>query len=997
MSLQKQLVPLPLVGGINEKEGKLVSMRPRTMTNCVYRKTGEVAKRYGYECVGPYNLRSDATAPARGELLASFDDELVRIGGGRLDTYSVIGTTSDWVSRGRIPECIVETSGLVGAGVSADVLTGPALGYANGHLIAAYYQADTTGARIMCDVINVASGARIYSRYVIYSVVGSGLGAARVATSGNYAGIFFGTESNAVAGIFLDTSTMTFGTVGAAAVLVRSPQGVRTFDVGAVGDNEWVVAFEKTGGGGTVVAQRFARTQASLGTFDPVGSSVNVSTTNSALYAMSMRVTSTRIWLAYAHSTASSDVKVSTITTAFAVETAPFSVRGGSAANATRTIGIEATSTTTAIVAWTQLSTGLFEQTQWQEVTNVGAISYTPSRVLQNSCLLSRPLVRSGRAYMLIASQTDSVGTQFLIDMHFGESIPDTSSPRIVSCLLPQQLSRAAAPRSGTVCDWVAVDTNRYASLSLVAGSSTGSFAVVTLDAKFDDAFTRSVSQAGNLLVVGGGALSVYDGSMIAEVGFAYPPDSLTMVAAQGTGGSMTTSGVYGYVAVYAWTDARGNIHRGRTSSVLQTTLTSGKSSVALDIPSLHLTNKPGVFVEVYRTVSDGSTYYYVGSVLNNPTAGVVTYTDTSSDAVIAVSRSIYTTGGVKQHDIPAGGAHVVAWKGALLTHGSDDDSVWISGEVLAGEGPWFSSEFNLPAFEGGRVTAFAMLDTTPVVFKAARAFYLDGEPPTDTGSSSITAPRSVQTPYGCIDPRSIVTTPQGLYRMTETGIWMLDRSLVDQPVGKAVEDSYRDGFAAAAIVAAQGLVRFLQTGTDDYDVLNFDMHNGAWSKDVLLDVQASTDADPVAGVMYQGAFHWLSGAGCLYRESTTSYTDGAAWVTMSFETGVSKPLGAAGWQRVWRAHVLLNWQSSHNVTITVTTDNGEESRAWDATEIDDTNEGLMVHVADQKCRWMSVKVEDEAPEDGVFGTGAGFAIRDVSLVLGIKPSSARVPTANRK
>ena len=138
MTVQTRLLSLPIVGGLNEKDDSVISCRPQAMTNCVYRKTGAVSKRYGFERIGAYNLDSAAATPPVCESLATFNSELLRLGGGKLHTYGVLNSTTDWLPRGRISECIVEREAIVAAGATSTTHTDPGIAYANGYQISVY-------------------------------------------------------------------------------------------------------------------------------------------------------------------------------------------------------------------------------------------------------------------------------------------------------------------------------------------------------------------------------------------------------------------------------------------------------------------------------------------------------------------------------------------------------------------------------------------------------------------------------------------------------------------------------------------------------------------------------------------------------------------------------------------------------------------------------------------------------------------------------------------
>lgn len=985
MPLDKQLLALPIVGGLDQKSDALLTSRPQQMTNCLYRKTGAVSKRYGYTCIGSLNTRLDGTHPATGELLTPYQSELVRIGGGRLDTYGLVNGTSDWLARGRVPECIVETSGIVGVGVPASTYTNPSLAYASGYIIAAYVGLYSGFPAILADVIDESTGARVYSGYLLEANT-VGVNSPKVVAMGGKACVVWSqTTVTQLHAQWLDLATLIWDIQRTVATGLNATSGMKGFDADMLSASEVAIIYELSSGTNRVTVKSFDLNGAT------VSGPTAVATTIVNGPQLAIRCAATLVWVGV--SGQFGNTSVGTMTLALAAGTAPVAVSTGLSTN--YTMGLYELTATSAIVAW---SSG--EGLSWNEISSTGTVIYPTARNLLGGYLISRPLVRNGRAYALVeVVQNSALNTQFILDLSAGEVLPVNASPRIVACLLPRQIN-AVAPRRTTTAAWAMVNANEYL---CVTATTAGQNALntITIRAKFDGAWVRTATELGGVLTIGGGVLTGYDGSNTFEHGFAYEPGTATLAGA--ASGSMTASGVYGYKFVYRWTDAAGNTHRSAPSAALQVTLTAGQAQVTGTLPCLQLTNKVGpVYIEAYRTVAAGSTYFLVSSVLSTAGNATVAFADLAADSSINTNASLYTTGGVLPHYIPAGGAHVLAWKGGLITHASDDDSLWISGEKLPGEGPWFNPQLNIAAFEGGAVTALSTLDATPIIFKADSTYYIDGEPPTDLGASNIGSPRRIQTEVGCSDPASVVTTPMGLIRMARTGLYILNRSLADEWIGRAVQGSYRATFAGAALLPEQGLVRWLQRGTGGArDALNYDYYHAGvyqtpvWSCDELYDVQSNFTYDaasPVACALWGGAFVWLSATGYLYRE-TVGFTDGAydadqVFVPMTFETAFEKAAGVAAYQRVYRVFVTADKRSPHGANVTLTTDEGTWTRSWTTLDINAmATERMTVHAPSQKCQWMKVRIADTA----ATGTGEGLVLRDVSILFGVKPGGSRL------
>lgn len=1027
MPLNTQLLSLPIVGGLNEKEDKLISTRPQQMTNCIYRKTGSVSKRYGYDCIGPYNRRLDGSTPPVGETLTTLNGELLRIGGGCIDSYDVVNGTSEWIARGKIPECIVSVSGRDSVGNSIHNNAQPNSAYASGYIVTSYIIYDGTNYIVLADVVNTSTGAKVYSQYNVTSSP-SALVKTIVLASGTTAFIFWSDASRSeIWGDFIDLTTMVWN--GAARVAANvSSSGLTSFDCDVVSATEWVCVFEAAGQTHPITIQAINGIQ-SGSSFVITHGPLQLSTTDSSIKSMSLRCLPGNVfWVTYGVSISSVlFIKGATVTTSYAAGLAPFVIYTDGSNPNLYYMAIEADTTTSIIVAWNTDEPFI----RYMQVTNGPTLGQI--RILKYAYLLSRPLVRNmgtsyESVYALVMNVHSTHGTQFLVDLGYSNgsyALPSNGSPRIVATILPRQLypANSSHPRIYGAANWSLTATNEFFISSMVltnnpSSSNSFPYAIVGLNFSFDSAWIRTTAESQNVLFIGGGTLSAYDGNSVFEIGFAHEPDTLALTAS--SGGSLTPSSTYGYQAIYTWEDSQGNTYRSIPSSVASVSMGSN-TKVTVTVPTLHLTNKmsadPGfnVLVELYRTQANGSVLLFLNSAPNDTTVSTVSFVDTASDVSIASNETIYTTGGVLDRVIPSGGSLLLAWSGALLLAGTEDDTTWISGEILQGDGAWFNDSLTIAPFDGGDVTALSIIDNTPVIAKSAGLWYLQGNPPDDLGNSTIGAPIRIQTEAGCIDPNSVISTSLGMLRMSQTGLYQLDRSLQDTPIGKGIENSYRvGGFAGVEVLPSQNIIRWLQKGTSGFDALNLDYyHMGiygspVWSKDVLSDVKAgSSNASPVGATLWNGTFVWLSAAGYLYRENSTRFADwdgGSTfrWVSMTFETGFEKSAGISAFQRARRIYVTGARTSPHDFEVVLTTDLGVEGRTWPQATIDALLgfpiEKVCVHASQQKCQWMQVMVQDETPSSfsGDYGDYSGLTIQDVTIEMGIK-GRAQLPTSNKK
>lgn len=115
----------------------------------------------------------------------------------------------------------------------------------------------------------------------------------------------------------------------------------------------------------------------------------------------------------------------------------------------------------------------------------------------------------------------------------------------------------------------------------------------------------------------------------------------------------------YIYAFVYSYTYNVGTVEFEDISAVTQVTV---GSAAAPNSNAISITNIPVlangstlnydtsvIKVKIYRTITNGSTFFYVGQVTN----GTTSYSDSAADTTIDDNATIYTTGGVVENDEP--------------------------------------------------------------------------------------------------------------------------------------------------------------------------------------------------------------------------------------------------------------------------------------------------------------------------------------------------------
>lgn len=450
---------------------------------------------------------------------------------------------------------------------------------------------------------------------------------------------------------------------------------------------------------------------------------------------------------------------------------------------------------------------------------------------------------------------------------------------------------------------------------------------LVTMD--FDNDASHQVARLGAGLYLAGACPMHYDGRVWTEQGFHFGPELIVTVNA--TGGSLTSSTTYKYIAWYESTDAQGEVHRGPTSIGTLVTMGASDTQVTLTLPTLRITRKGNVRIMVARSLAantlDTSRFFRVtsldpsavganGYVANTTSADTVSFLDRMSDATLALQDEIYTDGGVLSNDPVALGSIIAGGKSRLFASDPGDGNVVRFSQFLKeGSGVEFAPELALSVDPfGGDITALAARDDRVFVFKANSIFTFSGDGPDDTGNSATTgfsAPQLLPGDVGCTNPASIVLTPQGFMFDTSKGKYRLNNDGSLEYVGAPVELYNSQSTRRATVLPDRTQVVFL---TDSGLTLLYDYLFGQWS--------TFTNHEGRDAVVVGNQYHYLRTDGRVFRETIGSYSDDGARITLKLETAWLHMLEQLqGFQKFFDLDLLGTWISPHQLGIQYQTD----------------------------------------------------------------------------
>ncbi len=542
-------------------------------------------------------------------------------------------------------------------------------------------------------------------------------------------------------------------------------------------------------------------------------------------------------------------------------------------------------------------------------------------------------------------------------------------------------------------------------------------------------------TQLGAATLCAGGAPFWNDGASTMPYGFAHAPQ---LVGCDPAAGGAVVAGVYSYVATYAWRDANGLLHRSMPSPPRTVTTAGGNLSVALDVATSSLSAKlrtltsttaaNPVLVELWRTTIGGTGPHYrltleplYQVLVNNARTDVVTLVDTKADANISsgsplvplnTQAQLYTDLGELENVPPPSFITVATHRGRLAGIGPDLRTVWLSKDSTldATLAPGFHEALTL-AFASDK-TALASLDTVLVVFGKDSIDVVQGDGPDDKGDQNTWSIQAVQTDVGCVNARSVVTSPMGAVFESRRGLELLDRSLNVTWLGKGAADTLAlyPTITSAVLVAEQHEVRFTCDDGANGIVLAYDYHERIWFTRKYTDASDTLAASIrfVDAALIDGVYTMLTAGGQVYRETTASSLDGG-------NTYVSTDILLAhihaqpgrsgwsndnlGWSRVKDLTLMGTSVAPHDLAVSFAVDYANTygqthtflANASGTPTAVGPLEKARVTCAVQKCQSIQIRIRDLTPTGGnVANTSAGTILESLSLRVGAKDGPAK-------
>jgi hypothetical protein len=541
----------------------------------------------------------------------------------------------------------------------------------------------------------------------------------------------------------------------------------------------------------------------------------------------------------------------------------------------------------------------------------------------------------------------------------------------------------------------------------------------------------------------------VYDGQLLTEHYFLWPPEGALMELDVGAGA--LSAGDYQVALVWEYRTNTGDRMQSppslaRTSGGDTEIAAANNDAIAIEVPPLTLTQKcdatdwstekrRGVVLKVYRTIANGDVFYLDAdedaTPVNEPYlsgfagSAVLTATTATADATIEVNETLYTTGGELEHyPFPAldfVATHDNRWFGIPS---EDPYALVFSSQQILGEVPWHHPSLGLRLDEDGPNVALAALDDKLVVFKRHSIWVVIGQGPDATGGNATYVAQRVSSDQGCAEKRSVVVNSDGVYFQSNAGIHLLTRGLQLQLVSGPVDRQFDQTLvitSAAALPDRQEIYwnthRVVEAGDGPEETnptLVYNWQNRQWAIDHVSNGDGG-DALFASGVYhrvaYGGTYYATRGAALVY--SHEGYADGDDWIPLKVTTAWIKLAGIQGYQRVRWLGVMGELprphdENAHNWTVRVAYDYEVDEDAYDPTPDwaqeqsytaaqiaawTMTSHSARLHLEQQKCQSIIVRVEDSLPDAGTVAEGARLV--SLALDVGLKKQMHPAPQLN--
>ena len=1005
MPLQKTLVPVDIVAGLDTKNDPKLTPALTDLQNGRYTVGSQISKRLGYTALSQ-NISGTEELLSSGDGLTSFQDELLEFSGSKLYSYSP--SVARWTDKGGFQSVKIDSDDVIRNTSEAKNQDSC---IASGLQLFAWEQYTQAGVLqgVYASVIDTDSGS-VFQAATLIDATAINPRCVALGTIPTLCYLDTSASPHLLKCVQLDTTNpVVFKSTNTISSLVNATNPI--YDVAAFSTHASAgnAIFAYNNSGTTRIDVGYITIDGVVGTPGSGYPGITTITSTNATDSITIcgdtintaPTQQDRIYVAYASTVSSAGLKIKRLLSTLDHE-ATHTVE----ATATKidAVSMIVTQAGDLQIIYTLNATNTYDHQVKGTVYDISADSVaTPAVIKRSVGLASKIWEYGGAKYFMVVHDSALQPTYFLCDttgLISAKVLPGTSGA------LPTKtfLSSVSASATG-VYKFGGLVRTKLISKNNDLYSLTG---VSNITVDFTSVERFEAAELGGNLHIGGGFVSMYDSQQIVELNFHLYPENIT-AAINNSSGSLA-AGTYLYQVIWIWTDAKGQDHRSAPSVAISAAPSGGSSTVTLTIPSLRLTQKTGVICEVYRTVTTGRLLFKIGNVANNTAADSVSFADTGaiSDANLVAKESLYTNGGIIENIPPPASLVLTTYKNRLVCVSSENPKKLIYSKKRQPLGPVeFSDVFSIVLNKATKITALAEFDQKLIIFEPNKIFYITGNGPTATGAQNdFSPPQAITGDAGCSNTNSLVLMPLGLMFQSNKGIYLLDRSLQTVYIGAEVEAYNHLTITSAELIQNENQIRYL---TSDGRCLIYDYFYGKWSTWTNHTGNGATIWNA------NGNYVYLRSDGRIFEQSATSYKDDNDPIEMSITTSWVKTNGIQGFQRIRRAFVLGDFKSTHTLQLEIghdyqtyfnekhlfnqindleileygdSTPYGTEGFFGTSSGVADGVYQFRAHCKKQKCQSVRFRISDVEEAN----PGQAYSISSLMLEVGVRSNTMKLP-----
>ena len=1005
MPLQKTLVPVDIVAGLDTKNDPKLTPALTDLKNGRYTVGSQISKRLGYSAL-PQTISGTTDLLSSGDGLTSFQDELLEFSGSKLYSYS--SSVEKWIDKGGFQSVKIDSDDIIRNTSEAKNQDSCV---ASGLQLFAWEQYSVAGVLegVFCSVLDSISGAIIQASTLVDATA---INPRCIALGPNPTLCYLDTSSTPhhLKTVQVDINNpVTLKTANTVSSVVNNTNPVYDVAVYSADLDFGNGVFAYNNSGATRIDVGYLTTEGEVGTPGKGYPSVVTITSTNASDSITIcadkintaAAEEERIYVGYATTSSSNGLKIKRLKSLLTVE-ATHTVEG--TATKIDNCSMIVTQAGDLQIIYTLNATNSYDHLVKGALYNITSDSMGAAAVIKRSVgLASKIWEYNAVKYFVVVHDSDLQPTYFVCDtdgLISAKILPGTSGA------LPTKTFLSSTNASATgVYKFGGLVRTRLISKNNDLYSLTG-VSNVTID--FTSVERFEAAELGGNLHIGGGFVSMYDSQQIVELGYHLYPENIS-AAVNNSSGSLA-AGTYLYQVIWKWIDAKGQDHRSSPSVAVSATTSGGSSTVTLTIPSLRLTQKSDVICEVFRTTDTGRLLFKIGSVDNNTAADSISFADAGAinDTNLVAKESLYTNGGIIENIPPPASLILTPYKNRLVCVSSENPKKLIYSKKRVPLGPVeFCDIFSIVLNKATRITALSEFDQKLIIFEPNKIFYITGNGPTSTGAQNdFSPPQAITGDVGCANTNSLVLMPLGLMFQSNKGIYLLDRSLQTVYIGAEVEAYNHLTITSAELIQNENQIRYL---TSDGRCLIYDYFYGKWSTWTNHEGNGATIWNA------NGDYVYLRTDGRIFQQSSTSYKDDNDPVEMSLTTSWVKTNGIQGFQRIRRALVLGDFKSTHTLQLEIghdyqnyfnevhkfdymtdlevieygdSTPYGDEEFYGTSSGVADGVYQFRAHCKKQKCQSVRFRISDVEESN----PGQAYSISSLMLEVGVRSNTMKLP-----